>query len=86
MNSTISSGIWKQIRTGDEIEAKTTIEIPDDQGHLRRSITAGKRYPVTVYAEHAGPMARIVGDEGIPHEITGDYIENFKWISRKPTE
>ncbi|GGZ00597.1 hypothetical protein ACFFTM_09585 [Pseudoduganella plicata] len=86
MKSTISSEIWEQIRTGDKIEAKTTIEIPDEEGHPRQSVTAGKQYPVAAYDTQSGLMVRIVGDEGIPHDITGDYIENFKWISRKSTE
>lgn len=86
MKSTISSEIWKQIRTGDKIEAKTTIEIPDEEGNTRRSVTAGKQYSVAVYETQSGLMVRIVGDEGIPHDITGDHIENFKWISRKSIE
>lgn len=86
MKSTTSKEIWKQIRTGDRIEARTTIEIPDEDGNPRRSVTVGKQYLVTVYPEHSGLMVRITGDTGLPHEITGDYIENFKWIPRRPVE
>lgn len=65
MTSTISSGIWKQIRTGDRIQVKTTIEIQDDNGIRRRSVTAGKQYPVAVYAPQSGLVVRIVDDDGI---------------------
>lgn len=81
-----SKKFWNQIRTGDRIEARITIDIPDEDGHPRRSVTVGKQYPVTVYAEHSGWMVCIIGDNGYKHEITGDYIENFKLIPRKPVE
>jgi hypothetical protein len=57
--------------------------VPNDEGKLRLAVTAGKTCPVTVYLETAGPMVRITGDAGIPHEITGDYLDNFRWIPRK---
>lgn len=73
----INQAIWNLIDIGDQLEATETVRVQNERGEQVPSFTSGKCYKV-IYILRPKHSIQVVGDDGIPHIIEGDYIQHFK--------